>query len=129
MSKLTLKYIMKADYQLLSEEEQADLSSAFNVFTRNGTVPHKFHSEEMHQFFEEFTLALTFPSAINSGEIGSKKRAALTLLSGWWHGFQTFQTQTQIELLEAILSTTVGGLEEKKQPEEDAPSTDTDGDA
>lgn len=111
---------MKEQHPLLSEEEQADLSSAFDVFTRNATVPHEFLSEEMRQFFEEFTLALTFPSAVNSGEIGSKKRATLTLLSGWWHGFQTFQTQTQIDLLDALLSATVSGLEKSIPIEADA---------
>jgi hypothetical protein len=103
---------MNAENSLLTDEEHAELTSAFNAFTRSGTVPHRFQSEEMYQLFEEFTLALTFPSAVDCGEIGSKKRATLTLLSGWWHGFQTFQTQTQIELLGAILSATVGDLEE-----------------
>lgn len=108
---------MNSDNALLSDEEHAELTSAFKAFTRSGTVPHKFHSEEMYHFFEEFTLALTFPSAVDCGGIGSKKRATLTLLSGWWHGFQTFQTQTQIELLGAILSTSVGDIEDAKNSE------------
>ena len=103
---------MNSDNALLTEEEHAELTSAFKAFTCSGTVPHEFHSEEMYHFFEEFTLALTFPSAVDCGEAGSKKRATLTLLSGWWHGFQTFQTQTQVELLGAILSATVGDLED-----------------
>lgn len=76
---------MKADNALLNDEEQAELTSAFNAFTRSGTVPHKFHSEEMYHFFEEFTLALTFPSAVDCGEKARHADTAFELVAWLSH--------------------------------------------